>query len=160
MLKVLGYRNRKIDGMVLTGSHILLPLGILLSIPAALGSMSALGWLLKDMGKEFVLYSPSGVPDYLSFLPMPCTLLTSLERLPFEPQALVLLDCGEPHRLGDDLAAAVVDDNDAVFHLGDVFLPDDAGVELHERHLEAQHIRAGEEIVELHEFHAQITGGL
>lgn len=41
MLKVLGYRNRKIDGMVLTGSHILLPLGILLSIPAALGSMSA-----------------------------------------------------------------------------------------------------------------------
>ena len=61
----------------------------------ALGSMSALGWLLKDMGKEFVLYSPSGVPDYLSFLPLPCTLLTSLERLPFEPQALVLLDCGE-----------------------------------------------------------------
>ena len=41
----------------------------------ALGSMSALGWLLKDMGKEFVLYSPSGVPDYLSFLPLPCTLL-------------------------------------------------------------------------------------
>ena len=73
----------------------------------ALGSMSALGWLLKDMGKEFVLYSPSGVPDYLSFLPLPCTLLTSLERLPFEPQALVLLDCGEPHRLGDDLAAAL-----------------------------------------------------
>ena len=73
----------------------------------ALGSMSALGWLLKDMGKEFVLYSPSGVPDYLSFLPLPCTLLTSLERLPFEPQALVLLDCGEPHRLGDDLATAL-----------------------------------------------------
>ena len=73
----------------------------------ALGSMSALGWLLKDMGKEFVLYSPSGVPDYLSFLPLPCTLLTSLERLPFEPQALGLLDCGEPHRLGDDLAAAL-----------------------------------------------------
>ena len=90
----------------------------------ALGSMSALGWLLKDMGKEFVLYSPSGVPDYLSFLPLPCTLLTSLERLPFEPQALVLLDCGEPHRLGDDLAAAVVDDNDAVFHLGDRIVVD------------------------------------
>ena len=73
----------------------------------ALGSMSALGWLLKAMGKEFVLYSPSGVPEYLSFLSLPCTLLTSLERLPFEPRALVLLDCGEPHRLGDDLAAAL-----------------------------------------------------
>lgn len=73
----------------------------------ALGSMSALGWLLKAMGKEFVLYSPSGVPEYLSFLSLPCTLLTSLERLPFEPRALVLLDCGEPHRLGDDLATAL-----------------------------------------------------
>ena len=75
----------------------------------ALGSMSALGWLLKAMGKEFVLYSPSGVPEYLSFLSLPCTLLTSLERLPFEPRALVLLDCGEPHRLGDDLATALED---------------------------------------------------
>lgn len=73
----------------------------------ALGSMSAFGWLLKALGKEFVLYSPSGMPDYLSFLPLPCTLLTSLERLPFEPRALVLLDCGEPHRLGDDLATAL-----------------------------------------------------
>ena len=73
----------------------------------ALGSMSALGWLLKALGREFVLYSPSGVPDYLSFLPLPCTLLTSLERLPFEPKALVLLDCGEAHRLGDDLATAL-----------------------------------------------------
>ena len=73
----------------------------------ALGSMSALGWLLKALGREFVLYSPSGVPDYLSFLPLPCTLLTSLEHLPFEPKALVLLDCGEAHRLGDDLATAL-----------------------------------------------------
>ena len=47
------------------------------------------------------------MPDYLSFLPLPCTLLTSLERLPFEPKALVLLDCGEAHRLGDDLATAL-----------------------------------------------------
>lgn len=49
MLKVLGYRNRKIDGMVLTGSHILLPLGILLSIPAALGSMSAFARMFADL---------------------------------------------------------------------------------------------------------------
>ena len=73
----------------------------------ALGSMSALGWLLRALGKEYILYSPSGVPDYLSFLPLPRTLLTSLERLPFEPRALVLLDCSEAHRLGDELAGAL-----------------------------------------------------
>lgn len=73
----------------------------------ALGSMSAVGWLLQALGKEFILYSPTGAPDYLSFLPLPRTLLTSLERLPFEPQALVLLDCSEAHRLGDELAGAL-----------------------------------------------------
>ncbi len=49
MLKVLGYRNRKIDGMVLTSSHVLLPLGILLSIPAALASMEAFTRMFADM---------------------------------------------------------------------------------------------------------------
>ena len=73
----------------------------------ALGSMSAVGWMLRALGRECVLYSPSGVPGYLSFLPLPRTLLTSLERLPFEPQGLVLLDCGEPQRLGEELASAL-----------------------------------------------------
>lgn len=49
MLKVLGYRNRRIDGMVLSSSHILLPLGILLSIPAAYGSMEAFTRMFADM---------------------------------------------------------------------------------------------------------------
>ena len=39
MLKVLGYRDRRIDGLVLSSSHLLLPIGILLSIPAAIGTM-------------------------------------------------------------------------------------------------------------------------
>lgn len=49
MLKVLGYRNQKIDGMVLTSSHLLLPLGIVLSIPAAYGTMSAFARMFADM---------------------------------------------------------------------------------------------------------------
>lgn len=36
MLKVLGYRDRQIDRIVLDANHIFLPVGILLSIPAAL----------------------------------------------------------------------------------------------------------------------------
>ena len=49
MLKVLGYRNRRIDGMVLTSSHLLVPLGIILSIPAAYGTMSAFARMFADM---------------------------------------------------------------------------------------------------------------
>lgn len=49
MLKVLGYRNRRIDGMVLTSCHLLVPLGIILSIPAAYGTMSAFARMFADM---------------------------------------------------------------------------------------------------------------
>ena len=49
MLKVLGYRNRRIDGMVLTSSHLLVPLGIILSIPAAYSTMSAFARMFADM---------------------------------------------------------------------------------------------------------------
>lgn len=47
MLKVLGYRNRRIDSMVLSSSHLLLPLGILLSIPAAYGTMDIFARFLR-----------------------------------------------------------------------------------------------------------------
>lgn len=53
----------------------------------ALGSMSALGWLLKDMGKEFVLYSPSGVPGPIcpSF-PCPARCSPALSACPSSPR--------------------------------------------------------------------------
>lgn len=69
----------------------------------ALGSMSAAGWLLRALGRECVLYSRTGVPDYLRFLPLPGVMRDSLQHLPFVPEAALLLDCGEPHRLGDEL---------------------------------------------------------
>ena len=58
--------------------------------------------------------------------------------------------------LHDHLAAAVVDDDDAVLHLGDIFPVDDAGVEVHERHLQSENIGTGEQLVELDELHAEI----
>lgn len=70
----------------------------------ALGSMAAAGWLLRALGRECVLYSRSGVPDYLRFLPLPGVMHDTVQHLPFAPQAALLLDCGEPHRLGDELA--------------------------------------------------------
>ena len=73
----------------------------------ALGSVAATGCLLQGLGKECVLYSKSGVPPYLGFLPLPGCVHDSLQRLPFRPAAAVLLDCGEPHRLGDELEKAL-----------------------------------------------------
>ncbi len=58
------------------------------------------------------------------------------------------------------LAAAVVEDDHAVLHLGDVLLVDDAGVEVHQGHLEGQHVGAGKQAVQIHEFHSQILSGL
>ena len=58
------------------------------------------------------------------------------------------------------LATAVVDDDDAVLHLGNVLLVDDAGVEGEQGHLQTQHVGLGEQLVQRHVFHAQSLGGL
>lgn len=73
----------------------------------ALGSVASAGCLLQGLGKECVLYSKSGVPPYLGFLPLPGSMHDTLQRLPFRPAAALLLDCGEPHRLGDELEKAL-----------------------------------------------------
>lgn len=70
----------------------------------ALGSLVAAALILRSLGKEFVLYSSTGLPQYLAFFPLPDTIHINLERLPFKPQSALLLDCGEPHRLGRELA--------------------------------------------------------
>ena len=49
MLKVLGYKDREINRIVLSVNHIFLPLGILLSIPAALGVMNGFFTMFADM---------------------------------------------------------------------------------------------------------------
>lgn len=49
MLKVLGYEDRKISKIVLNVHHILLPIGILLSIPAVLASGNAMLKIYADM---------------------------------------------------------------------------------------------------------------
>lgn len=65
---------------------------------------AAAGHIWRAMGKEFILYSSTGLPQYLKFFPLPGTVRTSLRHLPFTPHSALLLDCGEPHRLGSELA--------------------------------------------------------
>lgn len=75
----------------------------------ALGSMAAAGWVLKALGRRFTLYSPTGQPATLAFLPLPARLHTSLAHLPFAPESALLLDCDTPGRLGRELADCVAD---------------------------------------------------
>ena len=71
----------------------------------AAGAVAAASHVLRSMGKEFMVYAQPGLPAYLDFFPMPGVVHTTLEHPPFKPRCAVLLDCGEPDRLGRELAA-------------------------------------------------------
>ncbi|MDO5483899.1 MAG: DHH family phosphoesterase, partial [Desulfovibrionaceae bacterium] len=75
----------------------------------ALGSMGAVAWMLRALGRECVLYSATACPAGLSFCPLPVSLHDNLSRLPFVPRTAVLLDCSEARRLGDELAQKLPD---------------------------------------------------
>jgi len=70
----------------------------------AVGATAAMGWLLHSLGKRFALYNMSGLPASYAWVKMPRPCISSLENLPFTPELLVALDCGEAHRLGPEAA--------------------------------------------------------
>lgn len=69
----------------------------------ALGSMAAAGWMFRALGRSFALYSSTGVPAHLDFLPLPGAVYGSLAEIPFECSSALFLDCSEPQRLGAEL---------------------------------------------------------
>ncbi len=71
----------------------------------ALSSMAAAALLLKALGKQFAVFTPTGVPAYLGFLPLPSVPVERIHRLPFRAECLLALDCGTPSRLGEELGA-------------------------------------------------------
>ena len=70
----------------------------------AIGATAAAGWLLHGLGKRFALYNMSGLPASYAWVRLPQPLLSSLGELPFTPELIVALDCGDAHRLGPELA--------------------------------------------------------
>lgn len=70
----------------------------------AIGSSAALVWLLRRMGKQAALYNATGVPEYLSWMPLPGEAYRVVARLPFKPKLLVSLDCADVWCLGKELA--------------------------------------------------------
>ena len=69
----------------------------------AIGSMCAVGHLLKSLGKQFALYNGSGMPGRYDFTPRPAPILTELPDT--LPRWTVVLDCGSAERMGGELLA-------------------------------------------------------
>ena len=70
----------------------------------AIGSTSAMGYLLKALGKRFALFNATGVPPFLEWLRLPGAVHTRLTQIPFSPKLIVALDCGDLWRIGNELA--------------------------------------------------------
>lgn len=93
----------------------------------AVASLVAAGHVLRSLGKEFVLYSSTGLPNYLDFVQLPGIVRTQLSPLPFTPQAGFFLDCNRADRAGNDIAdfatglpCVNVDHHEGFFGLGSV----------------------------------------
>jgi len=72
----------------------------------AIGSMIGLGHLLTRMGKEFTFYNPSGLPERFAWLNTQEKIHSKLPQKEFE--WIVVLDCGDGNRLGEDLEAKLL----------------------------------------------------
>lgn len=71
----------------------------------AMGSCLALAWALHSLGKQSLVFNEDGMPGFLGFLASPSPVLSSVEALPWEPELIVVLDCGDRARVGDKLQA-------------------------------------------------------
>ena len=69
----------------------------------AMGSCFALAWALHALGKDVCVFNEDGVPGFLSFLSAPAPVVTKIEELPWEPQLITVLDCGDRARVGEKL---------------------------------------------------------
>lgn len=69
----------------------------------AVASLVAAGHVLRALGKEYVLYSSTGLPNYLAFVELPGIVRTNISPLPFTPQAGFFLDCNRADRMGKDM---------------------------------------------------------
>ncbi len=66
----------------------------------AIGSMAGLGLILKDLGRDVVLYCEDPVPGPLAFLPGTASVREALDPGEIEGSGLVVLDCSERSRIG------------------------------------------------------------
>ena len=74
----------------------------------AIGSAAALAHIALHSGSDVRILLGSGLPDFLSWLPLPAPEVKTLAELgSWTPDLLLLADCGEINRAEPDLAAAL-----------------------------------------------------
>ncbi|MFP4316725.1 MAG: DHH family phosphoesterase [Desulfovibrionales bacterium] len=78
----------------------------------ALGSMAGFGWILRHLGKEFVIYSPEPAPQQYSWLNFPAPLTRDIPSL--ENRWAIILDCGDRDRMGRALVDMLIPDRTVV----------------------------------------------
>ena len=72
----------------------------------AVGSCAALARIVQELGNEARIFLHSGVPGFLSWVPLPAPLVRSLDELgAWKPDLVLFADCGDEYRAGDDISA-------------------------------------------------------
>ncbi len=66
----------------------------------AIGSMFALAFGLKSLGKTVAMCNDSDLPSNIEWLPKPSRVHKTLTGIGFKPNLAVVLDCGDARRLG------------------------------------------------------------
>lgn len=73
----------------------------------AIGSSVAMVYMLQALGKNVRLYNISPLPSDYDWLPLPQPFVACLAELgDFKPEVCLILDCGDDHRMGDELLQA------------------------------------------------------
>jgi phosphoesterase RecJ-like protein len=68
----------------------------------ALGSTIVMALVLREMGKDVVMYNKDGVPEHLRFLPEYSGVVDSLDRVTDDVEVVMLLDCADISRPGEE----------------------------------------------------------
>ncbi|WP_045215056.1 DHH family phosphoesterase [Desulfonatronovibrio magnus] len=68
----------------------------------AIGSMSAMAFILQTLGKKFCVYNESPIPDKFNWVKWPASV--SHEYEPGKHEWMIVLDCGDLDRAGEKLA--------------------------------------------------------
>ena len=64
----------------------------------ALGSTIAMALVLRELGKDVIMYNKDGVPEHLRFLPECSGVADSLDRVTDGVEVIMLLDCADISR--------------------------------------------------------------
>ncbi|SIN94889.1 DHH family phosphoesterase [Halodesulfovibrio marinisediminis] len=84
----------------------------------AVGSIAAMAWMLIKLDKKPIIFLESGVPDYLDWVELPVTVLTTAEELAScTPDRIFVLDCGDAHRSGEIMMDFIARTNTPIINL-------------------------------------------